>query len=120
MENLEKNYGVFLEIDDFIKEMKQKLNEIKSFKGLYEYIGSDFGKDKTELTLIIEGYERAKKKGYIRENNNNKFRRYNNLNYNNNQAFREINNGWARGGIRNRVDNNNEYYFRRNVDFDDD
>ena len=120
MENLEKNYGVFLDIDDFIKEMKQKLNEIKSFKGLYEYIGSDFGKDKTELTLIIEGYERAKKKGYIRENNNNKFRRYNNPNYNNNQVFREVNNGWARGGIRNRVDNNNDYYFRRNVDSDDD
>jgi hypothetical protein len=69
LENLEKNYGIFLEIDDFIKEMKLKLNEIKSYKGLYEFIGSEFGKNKTETELIIEAFERAKKKGYIRNNN---------------------------------------------------
>jgi hypothetical protein len=69
LENLEKNYGIFLEIDDFIKEMKLKLNEIKSYKGLYEFIGSEFGKNKTETELIIEAFQRAKKKGYIRNNN---------------------------------------------------
>ena len=81
LENLEKNYGVYVEIDDFIKEMKEKLKEIKNFKQLYEYVGSDFGKDKNEKELIIEGYKRAKQKGYIREKNNDKI---NNNYYNSN------------------------------------
>ena len=81
LENLEKNYGVYVEIDDFIKEMKEKLKEIKNFKQLYEYIGSDFRKDKNEKELIIEGYKRAKQKGYIREKNNDKI---NNNYYNSN------------------------------------
>jgi ubiquitin-protein ligase len=81
MENLEKNYGVFLEIDHFVKEMKNKLNEIKSFKELYKYIGSEFGQDKSERDLLIEGYKRAKQKGYIRDNkvekNKNNYNNYN-------------------------------------------
>ena len=66
MEELEKNYGIFLEVDKFVEELKIKLNEIKSFKALYEYVGAEFGKDKTELELIIEGYRKAKKMKYIR------------------------------------------------------
>ena len=75
MEELEKNYGIFLEVDKFVDDLKIKLNEIKSFKALYEYIGTEFGKDKTELELIIEGYRRAKKMRYIRYLNHGDYNR---------------------------------------------
>ena len=73
MEELEKNYGIYLDVDNFIKEMNQKFKEIKSFKEMFNYIGSEFGSDKDDLELLIEGYERAKEKGYIRvyDNRNN-------------------------------------------------
>ena len=66
MKELENNYGIYMGVDDFLQEIKQKLNEIKSLKALYEYIGTDLGKDKTDLQLILEAYEKAKEKGYIR------------------------------------------------------
>ena len=47
-------------------ELEIKLNQIKSFKALYEYVGSELGKDKSEVELIIEGYRRAKKMKYIK------------------------------------------------------
>ena len=113
LENLEKNYGVYLDIDTFVKEMKQKLNEIKGFKQLYEYIGSDFGKDKDEIELLIEGYQRAKEKGYIREKNNNKridhsrvYRTQNNWNYNHKGYD---NRGFYRNNFNNQYEWNNGY-----------
>ena len=66
MKELENNYGIYMGVDDFLQEIKEKLNEIKSLKALYEYIGTDLGKDKTDLQLILEAYEKAKEKGYIR------------------------------------------------------
>jgi len=69
MEELEKNYGIYLKVDEFMNELKKKLNEIKTYKSLYDYIGTEFGKDKSDLELLIEGYERAKTKGYIRDPN---------------------------------------------------
>ena len=37
-----------------------------SYSGnLYEYIGSEYGKDKTDLEIVVESYEKAKKKGYM-------------------------------------------------------
>ena len=65
LEELEKNYGIYLEVDDFIKKMKEKLEEITTFKQLLEYVGSDFGKDKTDMEIIIEAYDKAKEKNYI-------------------------------------------------------
>ena len=65
MKELENNYGIYLDVDTFIKEMKQKLNEIKSLNELYKFIGSEFGADKSDLEIIIESYEKAKSKGYI-------------------------------------------------------
>ena len=65
-EELEKNYGIYLKVDEFMNELKKKLNEVKSYKNIYKFIGTEFGNDKTDLELIIEGYERAKAKGYIR------------------------------------------------------
>ncbi len=62
IEGLEKNYGVYLKVDEFMTEIKQKLNQIKSYKMLYEEMGSELGKDKTELEILMELYEKAKKK----------------------------------------------------------
>ena len=73
MKELENNYGIYLDVDTFIKEMKQKLNEIKNHNEMYKYIGSEYGQDKTDLEIIIESYEKAKKKGYIRDPNEKSF-----------------------------------------------
>jgi hypothetical protein len=82
---LEKNYGIYMEVDNFIKEMKEKLNEIQSYGQLFEYIGSEFGKNKTDEELIQGAFEKAKLKGYIRDNNinnmNNSISYYKNNNY---------------------------------------
>ena len=69
MDELEKNYGIYLEVDAFFLDMKKKLKDIKSYKELYEFIKVDLGKDKTELEIIIDAYEKAKKKRYIRDPN---------------------------------------------------
>ena len=76
LEKLEKNYGIYLGVDSFIHDMNQKLDEIQKYSDLYRYIESDFGKNKTDLELIIEAYERAKKKGYIRETKSKINKRY--------------------------------------------
>ena len=80
LEQLEKNYGIYLEVDAFFLDMKQKLKEIKSYKELYEFIKVDLGKDKTELELIVDAYEKAKQKRYIRDPNDNNQVKYNNFN----------------------------------------
>ncbi|MBQ7621408.1 MAG: hypothetical protein IJV02_03240, partial [Candidatus Methanomethylophilaceae archaeon] len=71
MEELAKNYGIYLGVDAFLEEIKQKLREIKSFKSLYEFIGTELGQGKSELDLIVESYEEAKKRRYIRDPNEN-------------------------------------------------
>ena len=70
LEQLEKNYGVYLDVDNFIKDMNQKISEIKTYKQLFEYIGADFikedkYKDKDDLGLIIDSYQKALEKKYI-------------------------------------------------------
>jgi len=69
LNELENNYGLYLEVDNFIKEMRQKLNEVKTYGQLFEYIGSDFGKNKTDEELIKEAFEKAKLRRYISDNN---------------------------------------------------
>ena len=85
MNELEKNYGIYLEVDNFIKEMRQKLNEIQSYGKLFEYIGSEFGKNKTDQELIRGAFEKAKLKGYIRDNNINNIN--NSISYNINDNY---------------------------------
>ena len=70
LEQLEKNYGVYLDVDNFIKDMNHKISEIKTYKQLFEYIGADFikedkYKDKDDLGLIIDSYQKALEKKYI-------------------------------------------------------
>ena len=69
LQELEKNYGVYLEVDKFIEEMNKKLDEIKTYKQLLEYIGCDIYKDKTDLEIIIDAYDKAKEKDYINTTN---------------------------------------------------
>ena len=71
MTELQKNYGIFLDVDTYIKEMKAKVNEIKSYKEFFKYIGSDFGKDMDDEDILIHCYKKAKEKKYIRKNANN-------------------------------------------------
>jgi len=70
MEKLENNCGTYLEINDCIKEIKLKLKEIKSYKQLFKYCGNEYGNNLSEIELIKNAYEKAKKKQYI--NNENK------------------------------------------------
>ena len=58
-----------MEVDNFIKEMRQKLDEVKSYGKLFEYIGSEFGKNKTDEELINEAFEKAYLKRYINDSN---------------------------------------------------
>jgi len=69
LNELEKNYGIYLEVDNFIKEMRQKLNDIQTYGQLFEYIGSEFGRNKNDQELLKKAFEKAKLKGYIRDNN---------------------------------------------------
>ena len=73
LDELEKNYGVYLDVDNFIKNMNKKLSEIKTYKELFEYIKGDFIKEendkedkyKTDLDLIINSYQKALGKKYL-------------------------------------------------------
>ena len=87
-------------IDGFLKDMKEKLKEIKSFKELYKYIGSDYAQDKDGFELLIEGYKRAKEKGYIKDKKKENIR---------NNGY---GNGIQRRGYRNQY--RNEYGYQRN------
>ena len=83
MEELEENHGIYVKADTFFEEIKRNLEAIKSYKELYEFIGTDLGNDKTELELIIDAYNEAKRKRYITNpNERNKvdhvFNRYDN------------------------------------------
>lgn len=67
-ENLENNYGVFLEADAFIEEIRKKMNEIKTYTDLYKYIRCSLIKNdvmNSEIELISDAYVEAKEKKYI-------------------------------------------------------
>ncbi len=66
--------------------MKQKLSEVKTYSQLFEYIGSEFGKNKSDIELIKDAYEKAKLKNYIRDNDNNTIN--NSLQISSNSFFR--------------------------------
>ena len=70
MDKLERNNGIFLEVNNFLEEMNQELSEIKTYSQFYEYLGSEYGKNKTDVELIKEAYEKAVLNNYIRDNDN--------------------------------------------------
>ena len=68
MEELEKNYGIYLDVDTFIKDMNKQLKEIKNYHDFFKYIGSEFGSDMNDLDILVHCYQKAKEKKYIRFN----------------------------------------------------
>ena len=66
LDKLKNNYGVYLEVEQFIKDMKKTMKKIKNYKQLFEYIGSEYGKNKSDLELIKEAFKIAKLKYYIK------------------------------------------------------
>ena len=68
MVELENNYGVYLDIDNIYNEIKKQLKEIKCYKELFEYIGSEFGANMDDIDIIKESYKKAKRIGLIKYN----------------------------------------------------
>ena len=130
LDELEKNYGVFLDVDNFIQDMNKKLLEIKSYTDLFEFVGADFYKNKykDDFELIIESYKKALEKNYIEVIKGNKSQILNNSIYSNSNYFPSyLNNSYIFGinnmgfginqnMIQNRFNNfdNNEFR-RRNI-----
>ena len=71
IKELQNNYGIYLDVDTFIKEMNQTLKSIKNYNQFFNYIGSDFGKDMSEMDIILHCYQKAKEKKYIKPSYNN-------------------------------------------------
>ena len=118
MEELSKNYGVFIKAVDFIKEINKKLEEIQCYKDLFNFMKSDIiNKDEDEYERIIKCYQKAKEKRYIKpsmseiiksiefsrgKNNINKnANNKNGPNRNNNNNFRNNRNNRNNRNIRN-------------------
>ena len=102
MKELEKNYGIYLDVETFIKEMNQKLSEVKSYHEMFEYIGSDFGKDENDLDILVNSYKKAKYAEYIRP--------YENHYFNNNRGRGDfMGRGRGRGEFRGRGRGGDEF-----------
>ena len=120
LKKLEKNYGIFLNIEDFMREINTKIKEIQCYKDLFNFMKADIIDEKEdEFQKIIKCYEKAKEKRYIKapikntviikginfEKNNEK-----NKNKNNNFNFRNIDrrNRRANNNYRNNWTQNNQ------------
>lgn len=64
-EELEQNYGIYLNVNNLIKEIKKKVNEVESYAQMLEYVKSPYGKDQTDIEIIRNAYNNAKWKKYI-------------------------------------------------------
>ena len=104
MEKLEKYYGACVDIDNIKKEMEEKLNEIKTYKQLFEYLGSEFGKNEDDIDIIKNTYEKAKKIGLL-ENNNKIILDINEIPNNNIERGRISGRGRGRDEVRGRIRN---------------
>ena len=114
MDQLEKNYGIYVDIDGFFLNMKQKLKEIRNYKELYDFIEVDLGKDKNEVEMIIDAYEKAKRKGYIKAPNENNRINYNNYNnYNNFEDRSFTRNNWRQNNYGNHYGYQNRFNKRK-------
>jgi hypothetical protein len=92
IKELKENYGVYINVNSFIQEMKNKLDTINSYSDLYKFIGCNLLDNKSELEYLSESYKKAKEKQYIRINTNNNF------NYSNSGYLRSSNNSlFSRG-----------------------
>ena len=77
---LEKNYGLYMDIELFIKEINQKIKDIQCYKDLFDFMKADVVfKDEDEYETIIKSYQSAKEKRYIKtiitnDDNNSKYK----------------------------------------------
>ena len=95
IKELKDNYGIYLNVNSFIVEMKNKLKEINSYTDLYRFIGCNLLDDLSEMEYIIQSYKKAKDKKYIRPYINNNS---NSENLRNTSSF--FTRGRGRGGGR--------------------
>lgn len=73
LEELEKNFGVYLEAENFINDLKDKPSKIETFKAFFEFIEVDLIKDEKEKTdkyrddleLLMDMYQKAIENGFI-------------------------------------------------------
>ena len=65
IEQLKENYGVYLETENFMKEIKTKLSEIKTYNQLYKYLESEFCGNENDVEIIRKVYEKAKAQKYV-------------------------------------------------------
>ena len=124
LKELEKNYGVYLKVGDFIKEIKDKLKEVQCYKDLFNFMKADvIGDNEDEYEMIINCYEKAKEKNYIKtiykeevENTYSTERKRNcqvyrfNNNYNRNVNYRNYRGRRVNNNYRNNRNQNNNHY----------
>jgi len=67
LSQLEQNYGVYMNIEDLMKEINQKIKDVKCYKDLFDFMKADVVfKLEDEYDSIIKSYQKAKEKKYIR------------------------------------------------------
>ena len=120
IKELENNFGIFFQVEDFIKEINNKIKEIQSYKDLFNFMKADIlDEDEDEYEKIIKCYEKAKEKKYIKTSfkeeieslksiRGKNFGKYNNRNNNGNFKKRRINNTYRNNNNRVRGNYNNE------------
>lgn len=64
-EEQEKNLGIYTKMEEVMNEIKEKTKEVQSYKDLCECLDTELGKEKDELGIVTEAYQRAKTKGYM-------------------------------------------------------
>ena len=142
LSQLEQNYGVYMNIEDLMKEINQKIKDVKCYKDLFDFMKADVVfKLEDEYDSIIKSYQKAKEKKYIRtivvkpkfdmilmtasdfkvniKKNNNNDKPLNNTNNHrnnnrnyNNNNHRNINNNHRNINNRNNHRNNNNRHYR--------
>ena len=66
LSELEQNYGVYMNIEELMKEINQKIKDVKCFKDLFDFMKADVVfKLEDEYEAIIKSYRKAKEKKYI-------------------------------------------------------
>ena len=64
---LEDNYGMYMNTEEFIKEINKKIKEVQCYKDLFDFMKADvIFKNENEYDAIIKSYQRAKEKRYIK------------------------------------------------------
>ena len=67
MEEIENNYGIYLNAEYFINKLKEDIFPmIEDYKQLFKYVKSGFDEEDSSLDIFIKGYKKARQMGYIK------------------------------------------------------